>query len=161
MKWRHVPSCLIVLSVLCTSLAGCSKKEDAPPAQEQTRAEPSTPAAQPTAPAPGTQVAHTVATERPVSPLIAEFLERKVRMRNVTAGDSVPGFFASWENILQRRSRQPIDLHFEVEVDGTFPKDHVWASSSNRGILDELCREYDLVWTIASPDTIRISGKAQ
>jgi hypothetical protein len=157
MKWQHVPGYLVVLSVLCVSLAGCSEKEDAPPVPEETRAEPSTPATPPAA----QQVAQTVATEQPVSSPTAPFLERKVRMRKVTAGDSIPEFFTSWENIIQRRSRQPLDLHFEVEVDGTFPTDHVWSSSSNRGILDELCAEFDLEWTVTSPNTIRISEKTK
>jgi hypothetical protein len=161
MKWQHVPGYLVVLSVLCVLLAGCSKKEDAPPVPEQIRTEPSMPAPQPAASAPGAPTTQTVPTEQPVSSPIAQFLERKVRMRNVTAGDSIPGFFTAWENIFQRRSRQPLDLHFEVDVDGTFPTDHVWTSSSNRGILDELCQEYDLAWTIASPNTIRISRKTE
>jgi len=156
MKWRYVPGCLVVWAVLCVSLAGCSKEEDAPPSPEQAPTKSSTPAPQPAAPP-----AQTIATEQSISPLIAEFLERKVRMRNVTAGDSVPEFFTSWENIFQRRSRQPLDLHFEVEVDGTFPTDHVWSSSSSRGILDELCQAYDLAWTVASPNAIRISAKTK
>jgi hypothetical protein len=141
--------------VLVASLSGCSKKGNAPPVPEQTRE------AQPTAPSPSTQVAQSVTTEQPVSLLIAEFLARKVRMRSVAAGDSIAEFLSNWENILQRRSRQPLDLHFDVEVDGAFPKDHVWVSPTNRGILDELCRECDLVWTIASSNTIRISRKAR
>jgi hypothetical protein len=161
MKWQHVTRCLVVLSVLYISLPGCSKEEDAPPAPEPAPTTSSAPGPQPAPSAPGAPAAQTIATEQPISPLIAQFFERKVRMRKVTAGDSIPGFFTAWENILQRRSRQPLDLHFEVEVEGTFSKDHVWASSSNGGILDELCQAYDLTWTVASPNAIRISAKTK
>jgi len=155
MKLRRVLNCLVVWAVLLSLLPGCSRKEDAPPAPESTRA------AQATVPSSNAPVTAPATVAQSVSPLIAEFLERKVRMRTVGAGDPIAGFFTNWENILQRRSQQPLDLHFDVEVDGAFPKDHVWASPTNRGILDELCREYDLVWTIVSSNTIRISRKAK
>ncbi len=80
-------------------------------------------------------------------------------MRNVTADQQIQAFFATWEDILKHRSRQPIDIHFDVEVDGPFGKDHAWTSATNRGILDELCQAYDLTWTATEPNTIRISKK--
>jgi len=141
MKSRYALGRFILLLVLLTALAGCSKREDARAGQEEGGA--------------------AAAMGQSVSPLIGQFLDRRVRMRNVTAGDEIRAFFTSWEEALRRRPREPIDLHFEVDVDGTFPRDHAWENPTSRGILEEVCQECDLVWTIASPNTIRISKRSK
>ncbi len=155
--WVRVAVLFVVLAVL----SGCSKKK-APPAEESAATESSVPAPKSTAPK-----LNVPATESPTfTPVAASadlepFLERKVRMRSVTADQKIQAFFATWEDILKHRSRQPIDIHFDVEVDGPFGKDHAWTSATNRGILDELCQTYDLTWTATEPNTIRISKKTQ
>jgi len=142
MKSRYALGSLILLLALLATLTGCSKREDARAGQEE-----------------GAAVAGPEAAGQSVPPLIAQFLDRRVRMRNVTAGGEIRAFFASWEEALRRRPREPMDLHFEVDVDGTFPRDHAWENPTSRGILEEVCQECDLVWTMASPNTIRISKK--
>jgi hypothetical protein len=159
---RSVLGKLVVLSVLFVALSGCSKKEEAPKPQERAAAKSSAPAPEPAAPQTSVQTTELQTPEpTAMSATMEQFLERKVRMRPAAAGDEIQAFFTSWEEMLKRRSRQPLDIHFEVEVDGQFAKDHTWESATNRGILDEVCRECDLAWTIVEPNTIRITRKTE
>lgn len=162
MRMRWALGSVAVLFVVLAALSGCSKKDEAPKATEPAPTESSVPAPKPPAPKLNVQPMESPTfTPVVVSAALEPFLERKVRMRNVTADQEIRAFFASWEDILKHRSRQPVDIHFDVAVDGPFGKDHAWRSATNRSILDELCQEYDLTWTATEPNTIRVSKKPQ
>ena len=147
LRWGLESFLVGVMSLIC--LTGCSEKEEGPQAEEPAASKSDLPASDPAvAPA-----AASVSMEA--------FLERRVRMRPAAAGHEIGAFFASWEQMLKHRSREPVDIHFEVEVEGAFGQDHAWTSSTNRGILDELAREYDLAWTVTEPNTIRITSESE
>ncbi len=129
---------LVVLFVSAICLSGCSKKDDKP---AETKA----------------PVTRRAAAE--TSTLIEQFLDRRVRMRSIAAGDPIKSFFARWEDILHHRSRLPLDIHFAVDVDGTFGGNHAWENTTGRQILDSLCQACNLTWTIEEPNTIRITAK--
>lgn len=46
-------------------------------------------------------------------------------------------------------------------MEDKFQRNHDWKKMTNRAILDSICQECDLVWTITEPDTIRISKKPE
>lgn len=153
LRWGLESFVVGAMAVIC--LTGCSEREE----QRQAAVESNEGGSEAVAPA--GEAAAAVVTEAVEAPMAASaslesFLERRVRMRPIAAGQEIRAFFASWEEMLKRRSREPVDVHFEVDAEGTFGKEHRWTSSTNRGILDELARKYDLAWTIAEPNTIRI-----
>ncbi len=157
LRWGLESFVVGVIAVGC--LTGCSEREEERSMEEAVESSEGGPQA--VAPAAQTRAAPVVTevVEVPAatSAPLESFLERRVRMRPIAAGQEIGAFFASWEEMLKRRSREPVDVHFEVETEGTFGKEHRWTASTNRGILDELAREYDLAWTIAEPNTIRIT----
>ena len=138
MKVRRVSVGLAVLFVWVLCLSGCSKKDDKPAETRDHVRRPT--AAETTTP-------------------IEQFLDRRVRMRSVAAGDEIQGFFTAWEDILHHRSRWPLDIRFAVEVDGTFAGNHAWENATSREILDGLCQACNLTWTVEEPNTIRIARK--
>jgi hypothetical protein len=148
MMSRCVLGSLIGLSILFASLSGCSKKEDAPPVEAET--------------APETRVTTVEAElpEEPVSAAMAEFLGKSVGRRKVSAGEPIHEYFAFWETLLHR-PEVGMEIYLKIEVEKEFQADRVWENKTNREFLDSLCQENGLVWTIAGPDTIRISAKAK
>ncbi len=136
MRSRWALGSVAVLLVVMVGLSGCSKKDEAPKAESPGTTESSVPAAKPAAAQSDVRAMESLASAPAASVVALEpFLERKVRMRNVTAGQEIQAFFASWEDILKHRSRQPVDIHFDVEVDGPFGRDHAWTSATNRGTM--------------------------
>jgi hypothetical protein len=151
-KSRNTLGSLIVVFLVVGCLSGCAEREEGAVAESNEAV------SEPAASAPMTEAVEPRATAPAEGPASLEsFLARRVRMRPIAAGQEIRAFFASWEQMLTRRSREPVDVHFEVDAEGTFGKEHRWTASTNRGILDELALEYDLAWTIAEPNTIRIT----
>jgi hypothetical protein len=166
MRLRWALGGVVVWLAVVIALAGCSKKkEEASRAEKPEATESSIPATASKVSATEPTTSGVQTAEPPASQTVSEtmelFLERKVRMRPAAEGQEIRAFFASWEQTFTRRSRQPVDVHFEVEADGQFDKDHVWQSSTLRGILDEMAREYGLAWTIVKPNTIRITREPE
>jgi len=148
MKSSSFLSCLVVLSILFASMVGCSRKEETPPVEEETTPQASVPVAEPESPA-------VVA-----SPEMEQFLAKAVRAKSVAAGHGIREFFDFWQEMLHN-PRIDLKIYFEVDVGGKFQKDHKWENTTCREILDDLCLQNHLVWTITEPDTIRITQKPQ
>lgn len=148
MKSRRVLGCLVVLSILVALLSGCSKRDDAAAVEEEPGAASSVSAVEPEA------------SEASISPTMAQFLGKTVGTQKVTAGHELQELFALWEQVLHH-PRVSMEIYFEVDVEGEFQQDHTWENKTHREILDDVCQENDLVWTITAGDTIAIRKKPQ
>jgi hypothetical protein len=148
MKSTSVISCLVVLSVLLALMVGCSKEEEAPPLEEEATPQTSVQAAEPEAPA------------VTPSPDMEKFLAKVSSMRQVGAGHGIREFFDFQQQMLHN-PRIDMKIYIDVIVEDKWRKDHEWKNMSNREFLDSMCREYDLLWTITEPDTIRIAKKPE
>jgi len=148
MKSRSALCYLTVSSVLFAFVLGCSKKEDSPTAEDETAPESSIQATEPESP------------EQSISPLMDQFLRKTVGTKKVTAGHQIREFFDFWEEILHH-PRISVEIYFEIELEEKFQRDRTWENKTNREILDELCQENDLVWTITEPNTIRINKRSE
>lgn len=146
MKLRIVLNYLTVLSILFASMLGCSKKEDSSTVDDDTASESSIQVTRPESPI------------QSISPIMDEFLRKTVGTKKVTAGHQIREFFYFWEDVLHHPSNS-IEIYFEIELEDKFQRDHIWKNKTNREILDELCQEYNLIWTITEPNTIRINKK--
>ena len=148
MKSRRVVTYLILAPALFVSMLGCVKKENASPVADETAREPSVQAIEPQS------------SEASISPQMEQFLSKTVGTQKVTAGHQIREFFDLWEQVLYQAS-DSMDIDFQIELEEKFEKDHVWENKTHREVLDDLCREYGLVWTITGPNTIQISKKAE
>jgi hypothetical protein len=148
MKPRSVSCSLAVLAIAFAAISGCTKEEEAPPVEEET------------APQATVQDVEQVLPEVAVSADMEQFLAKVVSAKQVSAGHGIREYFDFWQEILHH-PRIAMKVYFEVETEGTFRKDHDWRNMTNREILDAMCREYNLVWTIAKPDTIRIARETE
>jgi hypothetical protein len=148
MKTRSVFYCFAVLAIVFGSMSGCAREEDALRVEEET------------APEATAQAVEQEAPEVAVSPDMEQFLAKVVSARQLAAGHGIREFFGFWQEILHN-PRIAMKIYFEVKVEETFQKDHDWRNMTNRETLDALCQEYDLVWTIPEPDTIRITKRTE
>lgn len=148
MKTRSVFYCLAVLAILFGSMSGCAKEEDVLPVEEET------------APEATVQAVEQEAPEVAVSPDMEQFLAKVVSARQVAAGHGIREYFDFWQELLHN-PRIAMKIYFEVKVEQKFQKNHDWRNMTNQEILDAVCQEYDLVWTITEPDTIRITKRAE
>ena len=145
---RHIVH-LASLIIMFASMLGCSKKEDSSLAEDETAPESSIQATEPESPA------------QSVSPLMDQFLKKTAgSYKKVTAGNDISEFFGAWENFLHH-PRISIEIYFDVELEEKFQRDHIWENKTNQEILDDLCNEYNLTWTITEPNTIRVSKKTR
>jgi hypothetical protein len=114
-----------------------------------------------TAPESNIQTTEPESPEQPISPLMGQFLKKTAgSYKNASAGHQMSEFFSFWEDILHH-PRFSMDINFEVELEGKFQRDHIWENKTNQEILDDLCKEYNLIWTTPEPNTIRISKKPE
>ncbi len=146
MKSRNVLSNLIAVTILLAFMSGCSKKEDTSTVEDET------------APESSIQATETKSARPSISPVMDQFLKKTVGTKNASAGYQISEFFSFWEEILHH-PRISMNIYFEVDIDEPFQRDHTWKNKTNREILDELCKEYNLTWTITEPDTIQITKK--
>ncbi len=147
MKSRSILSCLVVLSLLVASMMGCSKEEEAPPVKEESTPEVSVQAAAPES------------TEPVASPAMEQFLASPAGSGSMTVHDQIGKFFDFWGQCMRNSSRKPMDIHFEVELEENFQKDHTMKGKTGREFLDDVCQENNLVWTITKLNTIRITKR--
>ena len=69
-------------------------------------------------------------------------------------------FFSFWEAVLHHPSNS-MGIYFEVELEEKFQRDHIWKNKTYQEILEDLCKEYNLIWTTPKSNTIRISKKPE
>ena len=148
MKSRCVVTYLVLASVLFVSMLGCAEKEETSPAEDEMAREPSVQVIEPQTP------------EQSISPVMEQFLSKTIGTQEVTAGHQIRELFDLWEQVLYQAS-DSMDIDFEIELEEQFQKDHIWENKTHREVLDDLCRENGLVWTITGPNTIHISKKAE
>ncbi len=150
MKSRNVTTYLAVLVVLFALVSGCSEKEEAPPIEEEAAIETEAQAVEPQT------------SDATPAPLMQRFLAGPAGLLKVSTQDPIAKSFAVWGLSIRNHPRRPMDIHFEVELEQeTFQKDHAQKGKTSRAFLDDVCQENDLVWTLAGPNTIRISRKAK
>lgn len=142
LKWITVSLILLVL----VSMVGCSKKDHSTTNEDEINSESAV------------QATETESSTQTISPLMKQFLSKKVKTRKATAGYQISEFFDFWQDLLHN-PRISLEIYFDVELDTKFKRDHIWENKSNREILNELCREYNLTWTITGSDTIKITKK--
>jgi hypothetical protein len=142
---RRILSHLAVTAILLASMLGCSRKEEAPPAEEK--------------PPAGVQAARETPKAAP-SPSMSQFLRNPVRAKQAKAGQEIRAFFALWQQNLHRRGTT-MKIDFQVELEDTFQADQAWQDTNSREILNSLCQANNLVWTITEPNTIRITKKRE
>jgi hypothetical protein len=136
----------LAVSLLFASLWGCSKKEDSPTVEDETTSESAI------------QETEMESSAQTISPLMEQFLGKTVKTRKATAGYQISEFFYFWQDLLHN-PRISMEIYFDVELEAKFQRDHIWKNKTSREILDELCQEYNLIWTITEPNTIRIDKR--
>ena len=140
-------------------MLGCSKKEEAPPVEEETAPPANVQVVQRELPeaVPSPEMERFVREAVP-SPTMEHFLKNAVRGKKATAGQGIRDFFERWQQALHKRST-PTQIRFDAELEDTFQNDRTWANTTNQKILESACQENHLVWTITEPNTIRITKK--
>ena len=148
MNSRYVLRCFIISTVVLTSVPGCKKKEDS--SSPEGKAVPES----------NIQVPIAEVSDQSVSELMEQFLGKVVKTKKASTGYEISEFFSFWQELLHN-PRISMEIYFDLDVDEEFKRDHIWENKSNREILDDLCKEYNLTWTITNSDTIKIAKQQE